>query len=212
VRVLGFDMVLNLALGLSLGKAIAIPKVGPHGALPYWQQAVYTAATIEGLVTAIPRDHRPSFGMAYLCGLLHNFGYLILAEVFPPFFDSYCELADTNPHVDHQAVERHLIGVTREQLGAALMSLWSMPEEVVVGLRHQNNPHYQGEHHVYAKLIFVAQRLLQQHDIGRGPKVAIPPQVFEDLHLNPEKAYTTVANIIESSEELKHIAFDLSSH
>src|SRR5690606_21803229 len=86
VRVLGFDMVLNLALGLALGKTMSIPKNGPHGALPYWQQAVYMAATIEGLVTAIPRDQRPSFGMAYLCGLLHNFGYLILAEVFPPHF------------------------------------------------------------------------------------------------------------------------------
>lgn len=212
VRVLGFDMVLNLALGLSLGKAMTIPKEGPHGALPYWQQAVYMAATIEGLVTAIPRDHRPSFGMAYLCGLLHNFGYLILAEVFPPYFHNYCELADANPHVNHQAIERHLLGVTREQLAATLMSLWSMPEEVVMGLRHQNNPNYQGEYATYAKLIFVAQRLLQQHNIGRGPKVAIPPQVFEDLHLDPEKAYTTVANIIESSDDLKHIAHELSPH
>jgi HD-like signal output (HDOD) protein len=190
-------MVLNLALGLSLGKAMTIPKEGPHGALPYWQQAVYMAATIEGLVTAIPRDHRPSFGMAYLCGLLHNFGYLILAEVFPPYFHNYCELADANPHVNHQAIERHLLGVTREQLAATLMSLWSMPEEVVAGLRYQSNPDYQGEYAAYAKLVFVAQRLLQQHNIGRGPKLAIPPQVFEDLHLDPEKAYTTVANIIE---------------
>lgn len=212
VRVLGFDMVLNLALGLSLGKAMTIPKEGPHGSLPYWQQAVYMAATIEGLVTAIPRDHRPSFGMAYLCGLLHNFGYLIMAEVFPPYFHSYCELADANPHVDHQVIERHLLGITREQLSASLMSLWSMPEEVVVGLRHQSNPHYQGEYATYAKLVFVAQRLLHQHNIGRGPKLAIPPQVFEDLHLDPEKAHTTVANIIESSDDLKHIANELSPH
>lgn len=210
VRVLGFDMVLNLALGLSLGKALTIPKEGPHGSLPYWQQAVYMAATIEGLVTAIPRDHRPSFGMAYLCGLLHNFGYLILAEVFPPYYHNYCELADANPHVNHQAVERHLLGVTREQLAATLMSLWSMPEEVVVGLRFQNNPNYQGEHAIYAKLVFVAKRLLQQHNIGRGPKLAVPAHLFEELHLDPEKANTTVANIIESSDDLKHIAHELS--
>ncbi|HTF96170.1 MAG TPA: HDOD domain-containing protein [Cellvibrio sp.] len=212
VRVLGFDMVLNLALGLSLGKAMTIPKEGPHGALPYWQQAVYMAATIEGLVTAIPRDHRPSFGMAYLCGLLHNFGYLIMAEVFPPYFHNYCELADANPHVSHQAIERHLLGVTREQLAATLMSLWSMPEEVVTGLRYQNSPGYQGEFASYAKLIFVAQRLLQQHNIIRGPKLAIPPHVYEELHLDPEKANTTVANIIESSDDLKHIAHELSPH
>lgn len=212
VRVLGFDMVLNLALGLSLGKTMQIPKQGPHGTLPYWQQAVYMAATIEGLVTAIPRDHRPSFGMAYLCGLLHNFGYLILAEVFPPYFQSYCDMADANPHVAHQAIERHLIGVTREQLASTLMSLWSMPEEVVVGLRHQNNPEYKGDNAAYAKLIFVAKRLLLQHNIGVGPKLEIPPSVFEELHLDPEKAEQTVQNILESSSDLQHIAAGLAPH
>ncbi|ACE85202.1 HDOD domain-containing protein [Cellvibrio japonicus] len=212
VRVLGFDMVLNLALGLSLGKTLTLPKEGPHGVMPYWQQAVYMAATIEGLVTAIPRDHRPSFGMAYLCGLLHNFGYLILSEVFPPYYHSYCQFADANPHVGHNAIERHLLGITREQLASALMSLWSMPEEVVVGLRYQNNPHYQGEHSQYAKLIFVAQRLLRYHGIGRGPKLPVPQQVYDDLHLDPEKANNTVANIIESSEDLKHIACELTPH
>lgn len=212
VRVLGFDMVLNLALGIALGKGMTIPKQGPHGALPYWQQAVYMAATIEGLVTSIPRDNRPSFGMAYLCGLLHNFGYLIMAEVFPPHFQAYCDLADANPHTTHQAIERHLLGVTREQLSSILMSLWSMPEEVVVALRHQNNPDYNGEHHQYAKLIFVAQRLLHQHDVGRGPKLEIPDHLFEDLQLDPDKARATVANIIESEEDLKHIALQLTPH
>lgn len=212
VRVLGFDMVLNLALGLSLGKTMQIPKQGPHGTLPYWQQAVYMAATIEGLVTAIPRDHRPSFGMAYLCGLLHNFGYLILAEVFPPYYQAYCDMADANPHVAHQAIERHLIGVTREQLASTLMSLWSMPEEVIVGLRHQNNPEYKGDNAAYAKLIFVAKRLLLQHNIGVGPKLEIPASVYTDLHLDPEKAEQTVQNILESSSDLQHIATGLAPH
>ena len=203
-------MVLNLALGLSLGKTMTIPKEGPHGTLPYWQQAVYMAATIEGLVTAIPREHRPSFGMAYLCGLLHNFGYLILAEVFPPYFSTYCDMADVNPHVMPQAIERHLIGISREQLGSALMSLWSMPEEVVVGLRHQNNPTYQGEYANYAKLIFVAQHLLLQHNIGQGPKLEIPQQVYDDLHLEPEKAQQAMATILEAGADLQHIAKELS--
>ena len=92
------------------------------------------------------------------------------------------------------------------------MSLWSMPEEVVVALRHQSNPGYSGEYHEYPKLIFVAQRLLYQHNIGRGPKLEIPEQIFEELHLDPEKARTTVTNIIESEDELKHIALQLTPH
>lgn len=212
VRVLGFDMVLNLALGLALGRSLQVPRQGPHGALPYWQQAVYVAATIEGLVAAIPRDQRPAFGMAYLCGLLHNFGYLILAEVFPPHFNQYCNLADANSHITHQAIERHLIGVTREQIASTLMSLWSMPEEVVVALRQQNNPDYQGEHHRYAKLVFVAQRLLLQQGIGHGPKLDIPQHVFDELHLDPQKAVAAVKNVLESETDLEFIALQLTPH
>jgi len=210
VRVLGFDMVLNLALGLALGRSLELPKDGPEGYLSYWQKAVYTAATIEGLVTAMPREERPTFGMAYLAGLLHNFGYLILAEVFPPYFQQYCRLAEANRHITHQPVERHLLGVTREQMSACLMHLWSMPEEVVVALRYQNNPDYQGEHHKYAKLIFVAQRLLLQHGLGLGPKLDIPESVLADLHLDLDQAQATMQNLKESLSDLDHIALQLS--
>ncbi|UTF58803.1 aminoacyl-tRNA deacylase and HDOD domain-containing protein [Gilvimarinus sp. DA14] len=210
VRVLGFDMVLNLALGLALGKTISLPKDGPDGELQYWQQAVYMAATIEGLVAAIPREQRPSFGMAYLTGLLHNFGALVMAEVFPPYYSQYCRLSEANPHASPQAIERHLIGITRDQIASTLMELWNMPEEVVVGLREQSNPFYQGEHAAYAKLVYVASGLLRQHGICRGPKHAIAESLFHELGLPRDKAEAAMVNIIESSEELEHIAGALS--
>lgn len=47
VRVLGFDLVINLALGLALGKTLSLPKDQPQHATPYWQQAIYTAAVLR---------------------------------------------------------------------------------------------------------------------------------------------------------------------
>lgn len=210
VRVLGFDMVLNLALGLSLGRSLAMPKKGAHGVYPYWQQAVYMAATIEALVAIIPRDHRPSFGLSYLCGLLHNFGYLILAEVFPPYFQVLCDLEDANPHVNDQVIERYLLGITRDQLAGSLMTLWNMPDEVAQGVRHQSEVNYQGPYQQYANLVLVAKRLLLQHNIGRGPKLEIPQSIFDSLHLDRVKAEATVVNVLESSEELRLIANELN--
>lgn len=58
VRVLGFDLVINLALGLALGKTLSLPKDHPQQATPYWQQSIYTAAVIEGLTRAMPRAQR----------------------------------------------------------------------------------------------------------------------------------------------------------
>ena len=72
VRVLGFDLVINLALGLALGKTLSLPKDHPQHSTPYWQQSIYTAAVIEGLTRAMPRAQRPEGGLTYLSGLLHN--------------------------------------------------------------------------------------------------------------------------------------------
>ncbi|MEG6659175.1 HDOD domain-containing protein, partial [Pseudomonas aeruginosa] len=128
VRVLGFDLVINLALGLALGKSLSLPKDQPQQATPYWQQAIYTAAVIEGLTRAMPRELRPESGLSYLGGLLHNFGYLVLAHVFPPHFSLICRHLEVNPHLGHAYIEQHLLGITREQIGAWLMRVWDMPD------------------------------------------------------------------------------------
>ena len=210
VRVLGFDMVLNLALGLALGKALNMPKDGPYGVLPYWQQSVYTAAAVEGLVTAIPRDARPGFGIAYLAGLLHNFGYLVLAEVFPPYFELINRHIEVNPHVPAGVIEKHLIGISRDQLASWLMATWNMPEEVVIALRYQNSPNYSGDFAVYSKLLYTAQAKLRERSVGIGPLRKISPQMYDELRLDPQQADITIDNIIDSADELGIIAKQLA--
>lgn len=206
VRVLGFDMVLNLALGLALGKTVSLPKDGPHGATSYWRQAAYTAAAMEGLVTATPRDQRPSFGLAYLSGLLHNFGWLVLAEVFPPQFSRICRSLEVNTHIPSSLVEFHILGVTREQIASWLMELWGMPSEVVVALGHQHQSDIQVANGEYARLLFLTQQLLQRRGIGQGTRLGIPDEVYTSLHLDPQKAEQAIDTVMESAADLDNIA------
>ena len=211
VRVLGFDLVLNLALGLALGKSVNIPKDMPKGFTPYWQQAVFAATAVESLVGCIHAEHRPTIGLSYLTGLLHNFGFLLLAEVFPPHFSSYCRFQEANPRTSYGVIERHLIGITRDQLAAWLMRLWTLPEEVCIGLRYQNDVDYDGPHHAYANIMFVAMRLLRRHGIGNAPVESIPAEMFERLHLDPEKAVLAIQNVIDASDEITTIAAGLAA-
>lgn len=211
VRVLGFDLVLNLALGLALGKSVNIPKDMPKGFTPYWQQAVFAATAVESLVGCIPAEHRPTIGLSYLTGLLHNFGLLLMAEVFPPHFASYCRFQEANPRLSYSVIERHLIGITRDQLAAWLMRLWTLPEEVCVGLRYQNDADYAGPHHAYANIMFVAMRLLRRHGVGNAPVESIPIEMFERLHLDPEKAVLAIQNVIDASDEITTIAAGLAA-
>jgi HD-like signal output (HDOD) protein/prolyl-tRNA editing enzyme YbaK/EbsC (Cys-tRNA(Pro) deacylase) len=211
VRVLGFDLVLNLTLGLALGKTLTLPKDGPNGYTPFWQQSVFGAATVEALIKAIPAEHRPSLGMAYLSGLLHNFGYLILAEIFPPQFALCCRHAEVNPHINHYEIEQYLLGITRDQLASLLMGKWQLPEEVCLALRFQNNPGYTGPHHQFAKVLNISTHLLRQRGIGDGSLDQPAPGLFKDLHLDPERAEDVIGNVIASSDELITIAKELAA-
>ncbi|HCJ29003.1 MAG TPA: histidine kinase [Pseudomonas sp.] len=209
VRVLGFDLVINLALGLALGKSLSLPKDQPQQATPYWQQAIYTAAVIEGLNRAIPRTQRPEAGISYLAGLLHNFGYLVLAHVFPPHFSLICRHLEVNPHLNHSVIEQHLLGITREQIGAWLMRYWGMPDELSTALRFQHDPHYEGEHAGHANLVCLSIRLLRNRGIGSGPYSEVPQGLFDRLGLSREKANDAVNKVLEAEVALRALAMQL---
>lgn len=206
VRVLGFDMVLNLALGLALGKTLSMKALSKQDIDQYWRNAVYTAAAVEGLVTSISREHRPGFGMAYLSGLLNNFGYLVLAEIFPPYFQLLNRARCANPHLLPAIVETHTLGVSGNKIAGWLLDNWSMPEEVVSALRFQSNKNYEGEHRAYAQLNYVAKQLLANKGFGDILPADISPGVFESLHLDQEMAFATIDNIFESGSDLDAIA------
>lgn len=211
IRVLGFDLVINLALGLALGNNLKLPSNGPFGAQTYWRQSVISATLMESLVKAIPSDYRPAIGLAYLSGLLSNYGYLVLAHIFPPYFDKLNRDTFLNQHLDSYLIEQNHLGIDRETLASQLMECWSMPEEVIAALRWQNYPEFEGEHAVYAKLLYLCQQLLRNARLLPGPAHPIPESLFEFLHLDREDALHALNNIISKQDELLQIARTMSN-
>src|SRR5690606_23270226 len=96
-RVLGYDLVLDLALGLAALKPFSIPADGPLGLDAFWQQATLSAALARRLVRLLPAARRPAAGTLYLCGLLHNFGYLVLGQLFQPEYYLLNRMVAANP-------------------------------------------------------------------------------------------------------------------
>ena len=205
VRVLGFDLVSNLAVGLILGRSVELPDESADGFTPYWLQAVYCSTAVEALARLMPARQRPRLGIMYLAGLLHNFGYLVLAHTFPPSFSNICRYMEANPAISHVAIENHLLGISREQISAWLMQAWNMPEEVCVALRYQQDGHYSGPHDVYANLIYVAMRLLRRHGIGDAPPEPVESAMYDKLGLSPERCEEAILKLV-NSDDIQSIA------
>jgi HD-like signal output (HDOD) protein len=205
-RVLGFDLVMNLAMGLSLGRALKTPQDHPEGYVDYWQQAIWQAQSSGILASMMPRGERPVFGLSYLAGLLHNFGYLVLAQVFPPHFKLVCRTLEVNPHMDSSLIEHYLLGVSREQIASQLMQNWGMPDEVNLAIRYQKNPGYDGPYSVYAKLLWLGRQLLIERGVALGAGQEVPSELYDSLGLDREKVEEQFDQLVESKNVVMAMA------
>jgi len=206
IRVLGFDLVINLALGVAMGKVMQLPDDTPRGSIYYWDQALYTATLCERLAAKAQLDERPRPGLAYLSGLLHNFGYLVLAHLFPPHFSRLSRYIEANPHLEQQQIEHEVLHVTREQIGGWLLENWKLPDEVAAAVRFQQAPDLAGEHQVYARLLFLASRLLRAEGLSDGPKAAPDEALMAHLGLEAEDVRQAVAEVKAEAENLSQVS------
>jgi HD-like signal output (HDOD) protein/prolyl-tRNA editing enzyme YbaK/EbsC (Cys-tRNA(Pro) deacylase) len=206
IRVLGFDMVMNLSMGLSLGRTLNLPSDAPEGYSPYWHQAMWTALGTTSLISKIEPAYRPSFGLSYLSGLLHNFGYLVLAHVFPPHFSLICRYIEANPHLDSSVIEHFLLGITKEQIGSQLMAVWNMPEEVITALRHQKDSNYEGDHKEFANLLCLTEQLLTKYGVTPGVHTGVSQNLLAQFHLTEEEACQPFETLLENQSEVSSMA------
>jgi HD-like signal output (HDOD) protein/prolyl-tRNA editing enzyme YbaK/EbsC (Cys-tRNA(Pro) deacylase) len=208
-RVLGFELVMNLALGISIGKSLKLPMDGPLGVREFWKQAIYCANLSEKLCRAMPVKQRPERGLIYLSGLLHNFGHLLLGHIFPPQFNLVNNTILANPHIRVEDIEFYILGVTHEEIGAWLMQNWHMPDELIVAVHRHHQEEFWSKHAVYSNIVLVANRLLKRISIGDSVETRIPPTTLELLALDTESIESALKDIELESETLDIMAKQL---
>jgi HD-like signal output (HDOD) protein/prolyl-tRNA editing enzyme YbaK/EbsC (Cys-tRNA(Pro) deacylase) len=210
-RVLGFEFVMNLALGLSIGKSLRVPQEGPYGLDAFWKHSVYAGRLVEQLAGRLPRPQRPPHGTAYLAGLLQNLGKLVLGHTFQPEFYILNRFAQANPDMPTRELERHVLGVTHDQIGAWLMEAWGLPRELVIAVRHHHDEGYWDQHAVYSQLVLIANRALAEHGLGETDGDGLPTFSLEMLGLEREQVIDITNSLFENSDDLEDLARRLAA-
>lgn len=167
VRVLGFDMVLNLALGVCLNHSGLIDRKSlfRKHSQSVGQAGTRCAAVMEILVSALPRSQRPVCGLASLAGLVSELGELILMALFPPHYQQLALLKQANQHLDPRDLERHCLGNSLNEVAASLLEQWNLPEEVIYALNYQSiATQYHEKHATYVHLLFITKGIMKTVD------------------------------------------------
>lgn len=214
-RVLGFDIVSNLALGIAAGRVFRLPAEGALGLNTFWRHGVYAASLSQALARTLPERLGVKAGTAYLAGLLHNFGVLLLGHMFAEEYAQLNARLAEQPDLALPDAERQLFGEGLAQkglslghnaLGGYLMRHWNMPGEIIMVTEHHHDAEFLGEHEAYVHLIRIVNALLARHGIGDDKHASVQPAWLAALSLTPESVERVFTQLMADGEALDGLA------
>ena len=215
-RVLGFDRVAHIALGIASVRAFEVPRQGMLGMDQFWRHSLYNAFVCQRMA---PKCHSDK-GLAYLCGLLHNFGLLLIGHLFPQEFDELNSLREANPDASMHSLEQQVFGASNDQqmlavghgaIGGILHRLWELPDPVVKAAGMHQQEGYHGEHEQYVLMVQLANGLLKERGIGDEFNPDDVASLASSLGLSEGDVARLNEEIDSVSGELDALALSLSS-
>ncbi|SFR75231.1 HD-like signal output (HDOD) domain, no enzymatic activity [Marinobacter daqiaonensis] len=215
-RVLGFERVAHIALGIASVRAFDIPRSGPLGMDQFWRHSLYCAFVCQRMAPLCDADT----SLAYLCGLLHNFGLLLVGHLFPTEFSELNRLRAANPEVSMRTLEQKVFGGGGERemltvghgvIGGILHKLWQMPDEVVKSAGVHQQLDYEGDHKVYVRMVQLANGLLKDKGVGDEFNPDNVDALAAELGLDGARLERLRAEVDEVADDLDSLAQALSS-
>jgi len=214
VSILGLRLSVNIAIGVSLANKFCRSNAGPMGLHDFWRDSIYSALLMQGLSSRLPSSLCVHPEIAYLCGLLHDFGILIIGQINRRQSILVNEMIKANPQSSRIDLEHQILGYNHCRIAASLFCEWDLPESVIAVAAYHHVPRYHGQFEAYVNLAMLADFALQ-HFIIR-PKAYVdqelPGEICEilsklNLNLKDLKDMCTHLEVMEN--ELNTLAHQL---
>src|SRR5207302_41548 len=136
IVLLGLNAVKNIAVAASLGQLFRGMKLcDGFTAKDLWTHCIGVGVVARALAK---QSKLPLADEAFLAGMIHDIGLLVSLQTSPEQLRQVCERAKIEER-SFCDIERELIGVDHQQLGAGLAEAWKFPRscQLVAGYHHQ---------------------------------------------------------------------------
>lgn len=188
VRRLGYQKVKALCTTFSAVKALN--NIGTHlDHQAFWKHSFVAAVT----TTVLPRFCASVSGFsedeAYMAGLLHDIGVLILDQYFPTEFEQI-ENESKKSGRPRDMTEHVLLGLDHGEIGAWILRRWNIPEVVTEAVRWHHRPSLAPEEfRPLSQIVHMAEFVctcLSIGDGGDGATRGFDDDVWDKLGLSDE--------------------------
>lgn len=126
IRLLGLRNVAAVLSASALRQSLRTDACAPFSFRGYWSHALLSAMAARAL--ALRSGAQPD--AAFLGGLMHTLGLLVLAALLPEPTGQALVLARQR-HIADEEAEHAVLGFSHRPLGALLLARWRFPDDVV---------------------------------------------------------------------------------
>lgn len=199
---LGLTRVKSVATGIAVMSLVSKP-IGRFDPQELWMHNMSVAFAMLPVVHAMPTKNRPQDDTIFLAGMLHDIGYLVLAHLDVERSDDlHTRLAieADRPAIE---VERELLEMTHDELGAELAEHWNLPSEIVAVLRYHHTPDAEeaAEGQPLVRILNITEKLLPSPGLHEYVGNYVAPEEWAALGIDPARADEIAAQAAEQADQ-----------
>jgi HD-like signal output (HDOD) protein len=171
---LGLDRLMALVLGQGLFSGGEAPQVRGFSLEALWSHSIATATAAHRIATEEKLD-KEQVAAAFLAGMLHDIGKLVLAMGVPTEYSRVLEMARGRPGSERE-LEALELQASHPDVGAYLVGLWGLPNNIAEAIAFHEDPSQSLGAFGLPGIVHVADR------IANHPEITDPASA--DLYLN----------------------------
>jgi HD-like signal output (HDOD) protein len=171
---LGLDRIMALVLGQGIFSGGDAPQVRGFSLEALWSHSIATAAAAHRIAIDEKLD-KDQVATAFLAGMLHDIGKLVLAMGVPNEYARVLEMAKGR-HGAERELETLELQAAHTDVGAYLVGLWGLPNTIAEAIAFHEDPDQSSGPFGLPGIVHVADR------IAHHPEIEDPRHA--DLHLN----------------------------
>jgi HD-like signal output (HDOD) protein/CheY-like chemotaxis protein len=178
---LGLDRLMALVLGQGIFTGADMPQVRGFSLEQLWAHSIATATAAHRI--AIDEDlDKEQVAAAFLAGMLHDIGKLVLAMGMPAEYARVLELSQGRPGSERE-IETLELQAAHTDVGAYLVGLWGLPNTIAEAIAFHEDPAQSTGEFGLPGIVHVADRIAHHPGVAdmRAPELQLDCEYLERI-------------------------------
>ncbi len=187
--ILGFNEVVNIAMALILTRQYPGGRTPMLSRDQFWMHSVATAYVARALSK---KARSISAEDAFVAGLLHDIGKVVLDQFFPLELERALTYAKEHD-VSMRDAELKLLGIDHCEIGTKIAEHWELPQTLIEAIHHHHDPENGPVESMMPSVTHIANGMCHMYNVGEsGTNVVEKTHVYalEKLGLQEDELDT----------------------